>query len=271
MGAVPGTLVSFHAHPDDEAIATGGTLARAADEGHRVVLVVATKGEHGEVDDGFLDDGESLAERRVRETQDAARILGVARVEFLGYTDSGMAGHRRRTTSPDRSGPPTSTRPRRGSPRSSARRTPRCSPCTTTTANYDHPDHIQVHRVGIRAAELAATPRVYEATVNRDAIRGFVVEMRADAEAAGTEVPEGLEDPDEITIGVPEAQITTTVDVAKYVDTKRAALAAHASQVDESSFFLAMPAEHFRAAFGQEWFIRRGAPPGTDEDWLFPD
>ena len=69
---------------------------------------------------------------------------------------------------------------------------------------------------------------------------------------------------------MPEDQITTTVDVARYVDTKRAALAAHSSQVDESSFFLAMPPEHFRTAFGQEWFIRRGAPPGADEDWLFP-
>src|SRR3954447_10571470 len=86
------TLVTFHAHPDDESIATGGVMAKAADEGHRVVLVVATRGEHGEVAEGFLDDGEQLWQRRVKETEDSARILGASRVEFLGYVDSGMIG-----------------------------------------------------------------------------------------------------------------------------------------------------------------------------------
>ena len=60
--------------------------------GHRVVLVVATRGENGEVEPGFLEPGESLAQRRVEETRRAAEVLGVARVEFLGYVDSGMAG-----------------------------------------------------------------------------------------------------------------------------------------------------------------------------------
>ena len=86
------TLVSFHAHPDDEAIATGGTMAKAAADGHRVVLVLATRGERGEVAEGFLNPGETLAERRVAETYSAAEILGIHRVEFLGYVDSGMDG-----------------------------------------------------------------------------------------------------------------------------------------------------------------------------------
>src|SRR3954469_7173644 len=86
------TLVCFHAHPDDECIATGGVMAKAAKEGHRVVLVTATRGEHGEVAEGFLEPGEALWERRVRETEAAAEILGVSRVEFLGYVDSGMIG-----------------------------------------------------------------------------------------------------------------------------------------------------------------------------------
>src|SRR5829696_751091 len=85
-----GTLVSFHAHPDDEVITTGGTIARAVEEGHRVVLVFATRGELGEVPDD-LAPGESLAERRTAETARAAVILGVSRVEYLGYRDSGMA------------------------------------------------------------------------------------------------------------------------------------------------------------------------------------
>src|SRR6476646_5119316 len=84
------TLVTFHAHPDDEAIATGGVMAQAAAAGHRVVLVLATKGELGQVAEGVLDDGEALSDRRVVEAAAAAKILGVERVEFLGYRDSGM-------------------------------------------------------------------------------------------------------------------------------------------------------------------------------------
>src|SRR5215471_17183862 len=86
------TLVTFHAHPDDESIATAGTMARAKAEGHRVVLVVATRGELGEYAPDALADGETLAERRVAEQHAAAEVLGVDRVEYLGYRDSGMDG-----------------------------------------------------------------------------------------------------------------------------------------------------------------------------------
>src|SRR5690606_42016034 len=86
------TLVTFHAHPDDECITCGGVMRMAADQGHRVVLVVATRGEHGEVPEGFLDPGEPLWRRRVAETHAAGKLLGAARVEVLGYTDSGMMG-----------------------------------------------------------------------------------------------------------------------------------------------------------------------------------
>ncbi len=82
-------------------------------------------------------------------------------------------------------------------------------------------------------------------------------------------VPEGLPpDAPSFDLGVDPARITTTVDVSDVVDRKRAALAAHASQVDETSFFLAMPVEAFRTAFRYEWFIHRGAPPGTQETSL---
>src|SRR4051812_47988883 len=84
------TLVCFHAHPDDESIATGGGMRRAADEGHDVVLVVATGGEEGEVAEGFLADGELLGDRRLQETIASAEVLGVKSVEWLGYRDSGM-------------------------------------------------------------------------------------------------------------------------------------------------------------------------------------
>ena len=258
-----GTLVTFHAHPDDEAIACGGTKARAAAEGHRVVLVVATKGEHGEVDDGVLQPGETLAERRTRETHDAARILGVARVEFLGYQDSGMTGT------------PENERPEafwqadveEAAGRLAAiLREEQADVLTVYDENgvYGHPDHVQVHRVGVRAGELAGTPRVYENTVNRDhylALASTSDALAAEAEGSSNRV-------DLSTLGIPGHLVTTTVDVTGYLDQKRRAMAAHASQISETSFFLAMDPETFTISWGTEWFVRRGADPGTQEEWL---
>ncbi len=85
------TLVFFHAHPDDESIATGGSMAKYSADGHRIVLVLATGGEHGETP-ADLADGETLADRRRAETLRSAATLGAHRVEFLGYSDSGMDG-----------------------------------------------------------------------------------------------------------------------------------------------------------------------------------
>jgi LmbE family N-acetylglucosaminyl deacetylase len=265
---VSGTLVSFHAHPDDETIQTGGTIARAAAGGHRVVLVFATRGENGEVDDGFLRDGETLAERRVAETEAAASVLGASRVAFLGYTDSGMAG----TPENDVAGSFWQADAEEAASRLAAILLEEDAEVLTVYddhGGYDHPDHIQVHRVGIRAAELANTPHVYEATMNRDEIKRFMVELSGAAEH-GVTAREELGDPEELTMGMPAEMITTSVDVSEFVDTKRKALTEHRSQVDETSFFLAMPEEHFRLAFGTEWFIRRGAPAGVTEDWIFP-
>jgi LmbE family N-acetylglucosaminyl deacetylase len=261
------TLVTFHAHPDDESIATGGVMAQAADAGHRVVLVVATKGEVGEVDEGFLDPGESLEDRRVAETLRAADVLGVARVEFLGYRDSGMVD----TADNDAPGSFWSADLDEAAARLAALLEEEHADVLTVyddNGGYGHPDHIQVHRVGVRAAEMAGTPRVYESTINRDHVREMMMRFR-DEVPEGVEQPPGVDDPDSITIGVPEALITTTVDVRDFADKKREALTQHASQVDETSFFLAMPVDRFREAFGHEWFIRRDARPGLHETSLF--
>lgn len=261
---MPYTLVTFHAHPDDETIATGGVMARAAAEGHRVVLVVATRGELGEVEDGVLEEGEELGDRRVAETAHAAEILGAARVEFLGYRDSGMMGE------------PTNDDPRSfwsTDLEESAERLAtilREEQADVLTVyddhgGYGHPDHIQVHRVGLRAAELAGTPVVYEATMNRDHLQRLLRDRPDD-------LPEEVKrpDPEEVDdLGTPEALITTTVDVRAFTDRKRASMAAHESQIAESHFFLAMPTDAFQEAFGYEWFIRRGAPAGTRENDLF--
>ena len=93
------TLLAFHAHPDDEALLTSGTMARAAAQGHRVILVVATNGNEGLASSRFVADGR-LGERRLRELQESARALGVSRVEYLGYADSGLGPQ----TPPDQPG-----------------------------------------------------------------------------------------------------------------------------------------------------------------------
>ena len=85
------TLVFFHAHPDDEASQTSGTMSIAAALGHRVVTVFATNGEHGTVP-ADLASGESVADRRRAEAEAAARVIGTQRIAWLGYEDSGMTG-----------------------------------------------------------------------------------------------------------------------------------------------------------------------------------
>ena len=258
------TLVSFHAHPDDEAIPTSGTLAMAAKDGHRVVLVFATRGEHGEVEEGFLDPGEELWKRREQETMRSAEILGAARVEFLGYVDSGMMG------TPENDAPGSFWRAdvEEAAARLAAILAEEDADVLTVYDDhgvYGHPDHIQVHRVGVRAAELAGTSRVYESTANRD----HVVQGLLEAREMGVELPGDL-DPDAFSdFGVGEDAITTVVDVTDFLDVKRASMRAHASQISETSFFLSIPDEFFARAFGQEWYIRRGAPPGTTETSLF--
>ena len=235
------TLVCFHAHPDDESIATGGSMAKAARDGHRVVLVVATKGEHGEVDEGVLEEGEALGERRVMETLASADLLGVERVEFLGYVDSGMIG----TPENDLPGSFWTADVNVAAMKLAAILSEENADVLTvydSDGGYGHPDHIQVHRVGIRAAEIAGTPRVFESTMNRDYIAGLMQTVR---ELAGDEadIPDVTEDPG---FGRPDAVITTTVDVGDFVEAKRSSMRAHASQITEQSFFLAMPDEQFK-------------------------
>ncbi len=244
------TLVSFHAHPDDECIACGGVIRKAHEDGHRVVLVVATRGELGEVPEGFLDDGEELWQRRIVETQASADILGADRVEFLGYTYSGMMGE------PTNEAPGTfwTADVEEAAGRLAAILREENAEVLTVYddhGGYGHPDHIQVHRVGMRAAELAGTQRVYQATINRD---------RALAGRDRGTVPDLPDD-----FGTPESEITCAVDVTQFAEHKRKAMRAHASQISEESFFLAMPDDAFRFAFGTEWFIRAGQGPGITE------
>lgn len=260
------TIVFFHAHPDDESITTGGTIAQAAAEGHRTVLVFATRGEAGEVPEGFLAAEEPLSRRREQETHRSATILGASRVEFLGYHDSGMMGE-------DSNNADSSfwrADPNVAAHALAAILIDEAADVLTiydSYGGYGHPDHIQVHRVGVLAAERARVDRVFEATMNRD----HFVRLAEQAAKFGIDgIPDVAADPN---FGSPESAITTAVDCAGYLDQKRRSMAAHASQIGPDHFMLAMPPEVFEMALGIEWFIERGASRRADapmRDRLLP-
>jgi len=260
------TLVAFHAHPDDECLLQSGSLAKAVHDGHRVVVVYATRGDVGQAPDGLLEPGESLVERRMAEAMRSAEALGVHRVVWLGYRDSGMMG------TPDNDDPRCFWRTdvEEAAARVAAVLREESADVLTIydeNGNYGHPDHIQVHRVGSRAAELAGTPHVLEATMSRAHVRALIADAAADGQHVGGDLPD-LDD-ESVVFGAPDEVITTVVDVGDFLDRKRAAIAAHASQVQDTGLFLAMPPEAFRAALGTEFYIRRGVPAGHRDHDVF--
>lgn len=246
------TLLFFHAHPDDEAIATGGTMRLAADAGHRVLLMFATRGEQGEPVEGVLNEGELLGDRRQSEAVRSGELLGAARTLFLGYFDSGMIDE------------PTNENPdcfwQADVDEAAARlvgmlegERPDIITVYDDHGGYGHPDHIQVHRVGRRAAELLGCDRVFWSTMNRDRILQQMEQMEGLPDAE-----ERREMIDENSFGSEERDITHAIDVSAAIETKRDAMAVHASQIDDESFFMAMPPEVFKGAFGTEWYIAQG-------------
>ena len=252
--------MSFHAHPDDEALLTGGTLARAAAEGHRVVLVTATAGEAGLTGDGT--DRTALERRRREELARSAQALGCARWELLGYADSGGS-------------PPGEPRTTRGfadldveepAQRLAAiLREERADVLTTydPQGGYGHPDHVQVHRVGARAAQLAGTPVLLEATVDRALLRRVAAVMRRLPGLARLVPESGFAD-----AYLPREELTHRVDVRRHLAAKRASLEAHHSQttggagVRTVALLLRLPRPVLGLALGREWFREPGRPPG---------
>lgn len=267
------TLVAFHAHPDDEALLTAGTMARAVAEGHRVVLVLATDGGAGLAAEDLRRDG-GLGRLRLREAERSAAALGVARLEWLGYADSGSGPD----PEPDLPG---TTRFCRAPVEEAAERlaailrTERADVLLSYDANggYGHRDHRQVHAVGARAAEIAGTSRVLEATVPRDtivrAVRALGRVYRFPAEFDPRSIERAY---------CARTDITHRIDVRRYAGAKRAAMRAHASQAtggraaslgDDGqtgdrtlSAFLRIPRPLYDLVFGREWFRDPSRRPG---------
>ncbi|MFC7719789.1 PIG-L deacetylase family protein [Nonomuraea recticatena] len=260
---MPRTAVFFHAHPDDEALLTAGTMAMLAAEGHRVVLVVATAGERGLAE---MEKGEALGEARMRELYKSAAAPGCARVVCLDYGDSGLSP----------SGGVAEERPDNAFIDADSEEAAKALAAVLDeeradlltiydpAGGYGHPDHVQVHRVGRRAAQIAGTPIVLEATVNRDPlIRALRIAGRF------------YRFPPEFDLRTFESaytagdQITHRVNVRKYAWQKRASMSAHVSQASGGegdrtlAVLLKIPGPLYRLVFGTEWYVRRDLPPGT--------
>ncbi len=255
------SFLFFHAHPDDESIFTGGTIAKLTDAGAAVTLVVATDDDSGRV-------------RRL-EAEAAAAILKVDRVDFLGYADSGL-------------GPRLPVDCFAATPVDVA-----AGPlaelagevAATALVVYDpggiygHPDHLAVHRVGLEAARRAGVATVYESTVDREHLHFVATHLVGDAVEAlmHASVAERLEgmlvDPmpqmsapadGKLAGGTPTVLIDTSIDVTDVLHRKRRAMAAHASQIPADSEVMMLDDATFAAVYGHEWYVRSGPPTILD-------
>lgn len=262
---MPG-LLAFHAHPDDEVTSTGGVLAKYSEQGEQVVVVTATDGAEGEIHNYDNPDElrPRLIEMRAEEMAKALAILGVPNHHFLGFRDSGMMG-----TEPNQHPDcfwqadfMESTGRLVGLIR---RYTPEVLTIYDPFGGYGHPDHIQVHRVGMAAffgaddigrfplgegEEPWKVTKLYMNTWPRTRVAvmiaarlkaGLITEEEA-RQSAGW--------------GTPDEDITTMVDVIRWVDVKVNALRAHRTQIPEDWFMLQVPDKDLPAAIGTEAFQR---------------
>jgi N-acetyl-1-D-myo-inositol-2-amino-2-deoxy-alpha-D-glucopyranoside deacetylase len=254
------TLFLVHAHPDDEAISTGGAMMKARDDGHRVVLVTATRGEAGEIHNMDAEATRPrLGEVRTKELENATQILGVNRAEFLGYRDSGMVG------TPENEDP----RSFHQAPLDEAaarlaallrEERPEVVVTYAEDGTYGHPDHIKAHHITNAALDLMEKdgwrPRkLYYTAIPRSLMKAFMDQMPEEARQQGT----GMTIP-----GTPDELVTTRIDVSDYVDEKRKAFAAHVSQNDPNSWFTTMADQIYRLAFGTEYYQLARGKPGSE-------
>lgn len=246
------------AHPDDETFGTGGLMARAVDEGHRVVIACATRGEAGEIADPALATPETLGRVREDELRGAAAVLGVRDVRFLGFRDSGMAG-----TAENGHPDALINAPAEEVVRRLVREIRDVRPDVVVTFEpggiYGHPDHIAISERVTAAVGAAADPgrwpedgrphavrRLYYVAIPRSAL----VEWRGLAQAQG--VQWGFGDPGLIEKAFADDDIDASVDVSPWIQRKKAAVAAHATQLGTVE---KMPEAFRDRLYAREWFV----------------
>ncbi|HEX4862700.1 MAG TPA: PIG-L family deacetylase [Acidimicrobiales bacterium] len=264
----PLTLMVVHAHPDDEAISTGGILARYGDEGVRTVLVTCTDGSAGDGPGGVKPgepghDPVAVAGMRLQELERSCEALGVKHLEMLGYTDSGMMGW------PLNDAPGSFwTTPVPEAAAKLAQLVHRYEPQVVVTYDsngfYGHPDHIQAHRITMEAVESTGVPdKLYFTAVPKS----WFAELGKRLTVLGIEFPSPEVSPEDAAVpaedqssgpeewGTPDEEVTTVVDVGDVVDQKYESLVAHSSQSD-NIFFLQMGREAFGEVMTREAFVR---------------
>ncbi|HEV7662921.1 MAG TPA: PIG-L family deacetylase [Chloroflexota bacterium] len=271
------TLLAVHAHPDDETITMGGTLARYSAAGVRVIVVTCTTGDLGDVRDAsLLADAAGVGGLRQRELEAAAQRLGVSRVVQLGYADSGMAGW------PNNRAPGAFFGADLGEAASrlveviQAER-PQVLVAADETGGYGHPDHVKSHQVAVAAygaSGAARSSKFYFVRFPLPWSREFVRSLRAVGIDAPGSAPCGADAGPEVTeIGVPDSYVTAQIDVTDYVASKCAALACHRSQMPPDSFLMRIPPELAARLWSTEFYSREagpdGATPGERETDLF--
>jgi len=268
-------LLLVHAHPDDESIGTGATMAKYAAEGAGVTLVTCTLGELGEVippELGHLaDDADGgLGEYRIGELAKACAALGVTDHRYLGgagrWRDSGMMGQ------------PSNDDPRcfwQADLDEAARELlgvirevqPQVLVTYDDNGFYGHPDHIQAHRVAWRAFELAdgLVTKFYATAMPRSVLAAGIEAMRGREEGSpaggGTDFTR-VQSVDDLPFGVPDEAVTTEIDATAYLDQKIAAMRAHATQIAVDSQFFAFSDNVGQRAFGREYYTLVTGPRG---------
>ncbi|MGH3343114.1 MAG: N-acetyl-1-D-myo-inositol-2-amino-2-deoxy-alpha-D-glucopyranoside deacetylase [Carbonactinosporaceae bacterium] len=276
-------LLLVHAHPDDEAISNGATMARYVDEGAHVTLVTCTLGEEGEIlvpELAGLTPGE-LGRHRMGELAAAMTALGVSDQRWLGgagrYRDSGMMGLE------------TNDRPgcfwRADVAEAAAHLVgvvrevrPQVLVTYDPSGGYGHPDHIQTHRVAVCALDLAADPsyrpelgaawrvgKVYWTCVPRSVVEEGLAALRG----AGDDTSfEDLERAEDAPFVVPDELVSTRLDGTAHVDAKIAAMRAHATQISVDGPFFALSNNLGQQIWAQEYYRlvqgERGPDVGPD-------
>jgi N-acetyl-1-D-myo-inositol-2-amino-2-deoxy-alpha-D-glucopyranoside deacetylase len=261
-------LMLVHAHPDDESIGTGATMAKYAAEGADVTLVTCTLGELGEIIPVELahlawNRDNQLGQHRIGELAAACAALGVTDHRLLGgegrWHDSGMMG----TPSNEWEGSfwLADTEEAAGDLLEIIREV-RPQVLVTYDANgfYGHPDHIQAHRVTVRAFELAGglVSKLYATAVPKSVLAEAIKITSGDEPGFLA-----VESVDDLPFGVADDQVTTEIDAERYLDAKLAAMRAHASQIAVDSPFFALSDRVGQRALGHEYYTLLAGPRGA--------
>jgi N-acetyl-1-D-myo-inositol-2-amino-2-deoxy-alpha-D-glucopyranoside deacetylase len=272
------SLLLVHAHPDDETINNGATMAMYVAAGYNVTLVTCTRGEEGEILVPELqhlaaDKEDGLDQIREVELANAMKALGVTDHRFLGapdhrYRDSGMMG------TPSNENPNVFWQADLDSASQDlVKIILEVKPDVLVTyddfGGYGHPDHIQAHRVAMRAAELASPEwdikKIYWNTMPRSVIQKGIDAMKA----AGSDFM-GVESADDLPFAKPDEVVTTHIDGSQFVDHKMKAMASHPTQIALDGPFFALSNNVGLSVWGNEYYtLVKGEKSGplTPEGW----